>query len=81
MSSNIQPMGIGGVRHLVERAYRESRRLQFVREVYKNAVETGATEIVLSPESAAVESVGVCRLLVADHDAHSPQSLTLENSK
>ena len=67
MSAAIQPMGVGGVRHLVDRAYRESSELQFVRELFKNAAEADATRIEFGPEWHGVEVGGVYRLLVADN--------------
>jgi len=59
-------MGVGGVQHLIERAYREGSELQYVRELFKNALEAGATRIEFGPEWQAVEELGVYRLLVAD---------------
>jgi len=63
---HITPMGVGGVQHLVERAYRESGRLQFVRELFKNALEAGAKRIEFGPEWQAVEKHGVYRFMIAD---------------
>jgi hypothetical protein len=67
MSTNtIVPMAVSGVRHLVERAYRESGELQYLRELVVNAIEAGASRIELGPEWSAVESDGVYRLMIAD---------------
>lgn len=66
-TSKIAPMGVGQVQHLIERAYRESGRMQFVRELYKNAVEAGATRIEFGAEWQAVEKLGVYRLAIADN--------------
>jgi hypothetical protein len=63
----IAPMSVSGVQHLIERAYREGSELQYVRELFKNALEAGATRIELGPEWQAVERHGVYRLMVADN--------------
>ncbi|MGE3844110.1 MAG: ATP-binding protein [Vicinamibacterales bacterium] len=60
-------MGVGGVQHLIERGYREGSELQYVRELFKNALEAGATRIEFGPEWQAVEREGVYRLMVADN--------------
>jgi hypothetical protein len=60
-------MGVGGVQHLIERAYREGSELQYVRELFKNALEAGATRIEFGPEWRAVERDDVYRLMVADN--------------
>lgn len=59
-------MTVSGVRHLVERAYRESGELQYLRELLVNAIEAGAHRIEFGPEWRAVERAGVYRLMVAD---------------
>lgn len=66
-STSISPMTVSGVRHLVERAYRESGELQYLRELVVNAFEAKATRIELGPEWSAVASEGVYRLMVADN--------------
>ncbi|MFI5297233.1 MAG: hypothetical protein ACHREM_03980 [Polyangiales bacterium] len=72
----IVPMSVSGVRHLVERAYRESGDLQYLRELLVNAIEAGATRIEFGPEWSAVESKGVYRLMVADNGkGMSPEQL------
>ncbi len=63
----IAPMAVNGVHHLIERAYRESGELQYLRELTVNAVEAGATRIEFGPEWGAVERDGVYRLCVADN--------------
>lgn len=63
----IAPMGVGGVQHLIERAYREGSELQYIRELFKNALEAGATQIELGPEWRAVERGEPYRLMVADN--------------
>lgn len=65
-STTIVPMAVAGVQHLVERAYRESGELQYLRELLINAVEAGARRIEFGPEWRAVEQQGVYRLMVAD---------------
>jgi hypothetical protein len=60
-------MGVGGVQHLIERAYREGSELQYIRELFKNALEAGATRIEFGPEWLCVERQGVYRLMVADN--------------
>jgi len=64
----IAPMGVGGVQHLIERAYREGSDLQYIRELFKNALEAGATQIEFGPEWRAVERGGPYRLMVADNE-------------
>lgn len=66
-STNISPMKVSGVRHLVERAYRESGELQYLRELVVNAFEAKATRIELGPEWQAVKREGVYRLMIADN--------------
>ena len=66
-SNPIATMGVGGVQYLVERAYRESHPLQFVRELFTNSRESGATRIEFGPEWQGVEKDGVYRLMVADN--------------
>lgn len=66
-TSSIVPMTVSGVRHLVERAYRESGELQYLRELVVNALEARATRIELGPEWAAVAREGVYRLMIADN--------------
>jgi hypothetical protein len=65
--SNITPMTAGSVQHFVERAYRESGELQYLRELVVNAMEANATRIEFGPEWRAVERAGVYRLMVADN--------------
>ena len=65
-ASPILPMAVTGVRHLVERAYRESGELQYLRELVVNSIEAGATRIEFGPEWNAVKGHGVYRLMVAD---------------
>lgn len=60
-------MTAGGIRHLVERAYRESGEQQYLRELVVNALEANATRIEIGPEWGAVERHGVYRLMIADN--------------
>lgn len=66
-STSISPMSVSGVQHLVERAYRESGELQYLRELVVNAFEAKGTRIELGPEWSAVDSDGLYRLIVADN--------------
>lgn len=67
LNQSIVPMAVSGVCHLVERAYRESGELQYLRELVVNAIEAGASRIELGPEWSAVEREGVYRLMIADN--------------
>ena len=74
--ATIVPMAVAGVQHLVERAYRESGELQYLRELLINAMEAEATRIEFGPEWMAVEHAGVYRLMVADNcKAMGPEDL------
>ena len=66
-ANQIVPMTVAGVRFLVERAYRESGELQYLRELLVNALEAGASRVEFGPEWNAVEAHGVYRLTVADN--------------
>lgn len=66
-SQYISKMGVWGVQYLIKRAYREGSEMQFVRELYKNAIEAGATQVEFGPEWQGVERQGVYRLMVADN--------------
>lgn len=66
-TTTIVPMAVSGVRHLVERAYRESGELQYLRELVVNALEAGASRVEFGPEWSAVECDGVYRLMIADN--------------
>lgn len=63
----ILPMETAGTHHLIDRAYRESGKHQWVRETYTNAAEAGATRIEFGIEWQAVESLGVYRRVIADN--------------
>jgi len=67
MTNSITPMTAAGIRHLVERAFRESGDQQYLRELVVNALEAGATRIEIGPEWGAVERDGIYRLMVADN--------------
>ncbi len=66
-STQIAPMGVSGVEHLVERAHRESGEFQYLRELLMNALEAGSTRIEFGPEWNAVADHDVYRLMVADN--------------
>lgn len=59
-------MAVGGVKYLIERAYRESGEMQYVRELLVNALEAGAKRVEFGPDWKGVEDDGVYRLMVAD---------------
>lgn len=63
----VAPMSVTGVQHLVERSYRESGEMQYIRELLVNALEAGATRVEFGPEWQAVEQHHVYRLMVADN--------------
>ena len=69
MSTNVAPMAVTGVQHLIERAYRESGELQYLRELLVDALEAGALRVEFGPEWGAVEREGVWR---RDLDAGAP---------
>jgi hypothetical protein len=60
-------MDVSGVRHLVERAHRESGTLQYLRELVMNSLEAGASHIEIGPEWAAVKREKAYRLMIADN--------------
>ncbi|UJH91678.1 ATP-binding protein [Antarcticibacterium sp. 1MA-6-2] len=64
---HIEKMSVKGVQNLIDRAYREGSEMQFVRELYKNSIEAGATQIEFGPEWQGVEKQGVYRFMVADN--------------
>lgn len=66
-SRRFEPMKTAGTQHFIERTYRESGTFQWVREVYKNAEEAGATRIEFGIEWQAVENKGVFRRTIADN--------------
>ena len=75
MTTNMTPMGVSNIEHLVERAYRESGPHQYLRELVVNSREAGATRIEIMPACtggdprASVDELrtGVQRLVVADN--------------
>ncbi len=66
-ATQIAPMSVSGVEHLVERAHRESGEFQYLRELLMNALEAGASRIEFGPEWNAVAEHDVYRLMVADN--------------
>lgn len=66
---NTDEMGVGNIHHLIERMMYEARPQQFVRELVQNSIESGATEIEISPDWNIVEeSEGqTYRFMIADN--------------
>ena len=62
-------MGVGDIHHLVERLMLEARPQQFVRELVQNSIESGATEIEISPDWHIVEETKgkTYRFMIADN--------------
>jgi hypothetical protein len=63
----IERMRVGSLRHLVERAYRESAHLQFLRELVRNSIEAGATSIEIGPDRETAKTTGVWRFMCSDN--------------
>lgn len=63
----IERMGVGEIHHLIDRVYRESNPLQFLRELCVNSLEAGATRVEFGVEWQGVVATGIYRLLVADN--------------
>ena len=61
------PMGIGSLRPIIERTYRESETLQFLRELVTNSLEAGATIIRIGPHHEIGESLGIWRFMAMDN--------------
>lgn len=69
-------MTVSGIRHLVERAYREGHEHQYLRELVVNSIEAGATRIEFGPDWYGVEHEKTYRLMVADNGrGMSPEEL------
>lgn len=67
LPAHFEPMRAAGTRHFIERTYRESGTLQWVRETVVNALEAGATRIDFGIEWQAVENTGTYRRVIADN--------------
>jgi hypothetical protein len=63
----ILPMQTAGTHHFIERTYRESGQFQWVRELFTNADQAGATRVEFGVEWQAVENLGVYRRMIADN--------------
>ena len=73
---HIEKMTVTGLEHFVERAFRESHKHQFLRELVMNALESGAKEIHITPEWQAVRLNKVYRFMIADNGkGMSPEEL------
>jgi hypothetical protein len=74
----VKEMTVSGIRHLVERAYREGHEHQYLRELVVNSIEAGATRIEFSPWWEGVEAEKTYRLMVADNGkGMSPDQMDL----
>ncbi len=65
--ASVKEMTVSGIRHLVERAYREGHAQQYLRELAVNSIEAGATRIEFGPWWEGAESEKTYRLMVADN--------------
>jgi hypothetical protein len=63
----IKEMTVSGIRHFVERAYRESSAQQYLRELVVNSIEAGASRIEFGPWWDGVEAEKTYRLMCADN--------------
>ena len=61
------PMGFGNPTNTIERIYRDSDPLQFLRELVTNSIEAKATKIEVSPEQRIGQTQGIWRLMVRDN--------------
>lgn len=61
------PMGIGSLRPIIERTYRESETLQFLRELVTNSLEAGASIVEVGPHHEIGESQGIWRFMARDN--------------
>lgn len=76
MTAVISPMTMGKNGPIIERTYHASHALQWARELWKNAVEAGASKVVYTTEWEAARDLGVYRRLVWDDGAGmSPQEI------
>ena len=60
-------MGVGSLRPIIERTYRESEPLQFLRELVTNSLEADSTKVEVGPEHQIGEAQGIWRLMVRDN--------------
>jgi len=62
-----KPMGIGSLRPIIERTYRESHPLQFLRELVTNSLEAGSSRIEIGPHHEIGETQGIWRFMAMDN--------------
>ena len=76
------PMGIGSLRPIIERTYRESHPLQFLRELVTNSLEAKATRIEIGPHHHIGETQGIWRFMARDngHGMSGSQMLSYLNN-
>jgi hypothetical protein len=65
--TKIKQMAVNGLNNMIDRAFRSGGPHQFLRELMKNSIESGATEVQISPEWKMVKKDGVYRLCFADN--------------
>lgn len=56
-NARFSPMKAAGIENFVERAYRESGKRQYIRELVVNSIESGATQIEIRPDRPQDELV------------------------
>ena len=73
---SVTPMKVSGVKHHVDRVYREGGEHQWVRETLVNSLEAGAKRVEFGIEWQAVREQGVYRrLIVDDGEGMTPEQL------
>jgi len=74
--TSVTPMKVSGVKHHVDRVYREGGEHQWVRETLVNSIEAGASRVEFGIEWQAVHELGVYRrLIVDDGEGMTPEQL------
>ncbi|HEY2479964.1 MAG TPA: hypothetical protein VGI17_14715 [Solirubrobacterales bacterium] len=74
--TSVTPMKVSGVKHHVDRVYREGGEHQWVRETLVNSIEAGASRIEFGIEWQAVRELGVYRRLIVDNgEGMTPEQL------
>lgn len=69
---SVTPMKASGIKHHVDRVYREGGEHQWVRETLINSLEAGAGRVEFGIEWQAVRELGVYRRLIADDGEGMP---------
>lgn len=73
---SVTPMKASGIRHHVDRVYREGGEHQWVRETLVNSLEAGAERVEFGIEWQAVRDQGIYRRLIADDgEGMTPEQL------